>query len=155
LRIWLAGIETTFYLVLIGTCIGIFLVHIILIGFRTPDIGWLLNRLERKEAMSGDGSMYYALGTLFILGLLRENTTAAASVILILAIGDSLATYIGMTYGKIRLPWNNRKTLEGSIGFTVGAMCVLLILPSSVTLAAILVAVAFESLPRLDQLWYP
>ena len=122
-----------------------------IIGQKKPQgIDKLLDRLERRGTMPGEGSMYYALGALFVLGLLRENATAAASVILILAIGDSLATYIGMNYGKNRLPWNNRKTLEGSIGFAIGAMCVLLVLPLSATLVAILEAVVVESLPRLD-----
>jgi phytol kinase len=150
LMIWFAGIETTFYFVLIGTCLGIFLVHIVLTGIKPPCVDKLLDRLERRGAIPGEGSMYYALGSLFVLGLLKENATASASVILILAIGDSLSTYIGMNYGKTRLPWNNRKTLEGSIGFAVGAMCALFVLPLSVTLVAILAAVIVESLPRLN-----
>jgi dolichol kinase len=64
--------------------------------------------LERRGAIPGEGSMYYALGSLFVQGLLRENANASASVILILVIGDSLSTYIGINYGKTRRPWNNR-----------------------------------------------
>ncbi|MCJ7444924.1 MAG: phosphatase PAP2 family protein [Methanotrichaceae archaeon] len=150
LMIWFAGIDTTYYFVLAGTCLGILMIHMVLIGIKPLNIDILLDMLERKGTIPGEGSMYYALGILFVLGLLRGNSAAAISVILILAIGDSVSTYVGMNYGRYKLPWNKSKTLEGSIGFAVGAMCALLVLPASVTAIVILLATVVESLPRLD-----
>jgi dolichol kinase len=151
LMIWFLGIETTSNFVLLGTCVGILIIHLMLIGFKLPGIDKLVERLERTGVITGEGSMYYALGVLFALGLLRENSAAAISVVLILAFGDSLATYIGRYYGKHKLPWNKNKTLEGSIAFAAGAMSALLIMPVPTTILVVILATAVESLPiRLD-----
>ena len=127
--IWFLGIETTLYFVLLGTCIGILIVHLTLIGINLPGIDKLFDRFERKGVMPGEGSMYYAFGVLFALGLLRNNPASSISVIMILALGDGLATYVGKCYGNHKLPWNRNKTIEGSIGFVVGAMSALFVLP--------------------------
>jgi dolichol kinase len=147
----LIGIETTSYLVLIGTCVGLLIIDIILMGNRVPGIDTLLDRFERRGVMPGEGSMYYALGVLFALGLLRNNSAEAISVVLILALGDSIATYIGRYYGKHELPWNHDKTIEGSLGFAAGAICSLLISPTPITILAVISSTAIESLPvRMD-----
>jgi dolichol kinase len=149
--IWFFGIETTLYFVLSGTCIGILIVHLTLIGINLPGIDKLLDRFERKGVMPGEGSMYYAFGVLFALGLLRSNPSSAISVILILALGDGLATYVGKCYGNHKLPWNRNKTVEGSIGFVAGASIALLVLPIPATILAVVLATVVESLPiRLD-----
>ncbi len=147
----LIGIERTSYFVLAGTCVGLLIIDVILMGVRVPGIDKLLDRFERKGVMPGEGSMYYALGVLFAIGLLRNNSAEAISVILILALGDSLATYIGRYYGKHKLPWNSDKTIEGSLGFAAGAMCSLLVLPVPITILVIIISTTVESLPiRLD-----
>ena len=149
--IWFLGIETTLYFVLLGTCIGILIVHLTLIGINLPGIGKLLDKFERKGVMPGEGSMYYAFGVLFALGLLRDNPASAISVILILALGDGLATYVGKCCGNHKLPWNRNKTIEGSIGFVVGAASALLVLPMPATILIVVLATIVESLPiRLD-----
>ena len=101
--------------------------------------------------MPGEGSMYYAFGVLFALGLLRSNPASAISVVLILALGDGLATYIGKCYGNHKLPWNRNKTVEGLLGFVAGASIALLVLPLPATILIVVVATVVESLPiRLD-----
>ena len=101
--------------------------------------------------MPGEGATQYALGALFALGLLREYSAAAVSVILILAVGDSLATLVGTPGEDIKLPWNGKKTLEGSMGFAAGATCALFVLPVPATFLAIVAGNAVESLSeRLD-----
>ena len=149
--IWFLGIETTLYFVLLGTCIGILIIHLTLIGINLPGIHKLLDRFERKGVMPGEGSMYYAFGVLFALGLLRSNPASAISVILILALGDGLATYVGKCCGNHKLPWNRNKTVEGSIGFVAGATSALLVLPLPATILIVVLATVVESLPiRLD-----
>jgi len=147
LMIRLLGIETTSYFVLAGTLVGLLIINVVLMGVRVPGIDKLLDRFEREGVMPGEGSMYYALGVLFALGLLRNNSAEAIAVILILALGDALATYIGRYYGKHKLPWNSDKTIEGSLGFTAGAMCSLLVLPVPITLLIVIISTAIESLP--------
>jgi dolichol kinase len=147
LMIWIIGIETTSYFVLSGTCFGILLIHPKLIGIKIPVVDKLFDRFERNGVIPGEGAIYYALGVLFALGLLRSNSTAAISVVLILTLGDSLATYIGRCQGRHNLPWNSNKTVEGSMGFAAGAMFSLLVLPTPMTVLVVLTATVVESLP--------
>jgi dolichol kinase len=149
--IWFSGIETTLNFVLFGTCIGILIIHLTLIGINLPGIDNLLDRFERKGVMPGEGSMYYALGVLFALGLLRNNPAQAISVILILGLGDGLATYFGKCHGNHKLPWNRNKTVEGLVGFGVGSASALLFLPVPATIFVVVSATIVESLPiKLD-----
>ncbi|MDQ1261362.1 MAG: Cytidylyltransferase family protein [Euryarchaeota archaeon] len=147
LLIWFLGIQTTSYFVLLGTCIGIFLMHLKIIGIKIPGIdGWLRN-VGREGEIPGEGALYNALGILFALSVLRNNYAAAISVVLILALGDGFATYIGTRYGKHKLPWNKNKTFEGSIGFAAGAICALFVMPIPATIPVVMSATIIESLP--------
>lgn len=147
LLIWILGIPTASNLILAGTCIGIFIIHITLTGINIPGIEKWLKNVGRDGEIPGEGAMYNALGVLFVLGLLRNEPVEAITAILILALGDGLATYFGTTYGRHHLPWNRKKTIEGSIGFVAGAMLTLLILPLPVTVLVIVLAMVIESLP--------
>ena len=147
LLIWLVGTQTISYFVLIGTCVGIPLMHLTIIGIKLPGIEQWLKNVGREGEIPGEGAMYNALGILFALGLLRSEYAAAIASIMILALGDGFATYVGTIYGRHKLPWNNRKTIEGSIGFAAGAMCALLVLPLTITIIVVLLATIVETLP--------
>jgi phytol kinase len=147
LLIWLLGTKDISYFVLIGTCVGIPLMHLTIIGVKLPGIEQWLKNVGREGEIPGEGAMYNALGILFALGLLRSDYTAAIASIMILALGDGFATYVGTIYGRHKLPWNNRKTIEGSIGFAAGAMCALLVLPLTITVIVVLLATVVETLP--------
>ncbi len=147
LLIWILGIPTASNLILAGTCIVIFIIHITLTGINIPGIEKWLKNVGRDGEIPGEGAMYNALGVLFVLGLLRNEPVEAITAILILALGDGLATYFGTTYGRHHLPWNRKKTIEGSIGFVAGAMLTLLILPLPVTVIVVVLAMVIESLP--------
>lgn len=145
--IWLLGTQIISYFVLVGIFIGIPLMHLTIIGIKLPGIEQWLKNVGREGEIPGEGAMYNALGILFALGLLRSDYIAAIAAIMILALGDGFATYIGTIYGRHKLPWNNRKTIEGSIGFAVGAMCALLVLPLPITVIVVLLATIVETLP--------
>jgi dolichol kinase len=147
LFIWILGIQTTSYFVLLGTCIGILLIHLTIIGIRVPGIQESLKRVEREGEIPGEGALYNALGILFAIGVLRDNPAAAISVILILALGDGFATYIGTIYGRHKLPWNRSKTLEGMVGFAAGAIWALVAMPIPATILIVVLATIVESLP--------
>ena len=72
LLIWILGIQTASYLVLLGTCIGILLMHLTIIGIKIPGIEEWLNKVGRKGEIPGEGALYNALGILFAIGLLRQ-----------------------------------------------------------------------------------
>lgn len=144
--IFIMGIAMTTELTLAGSVIGLFIVHLKAAGKSVPVIDELLLRYERDGVLPGKGSLYYAIGILFALGLLRDDPSAAIAAILILAIGDGLATIVGSSLGRHRIPWNRRKTVEGSVGFGIGAACSILVLPSLATIAACIAAAALESL---------
>lgn len=145
--IWFLGMEAASLLLLAGTCAGILNMHLVLSGLKLPGTDLMMDKFERGGVLPGEGSLYYALGVLFAMGLLRDNPRAAVAVILILSIGDSLATIVGVTYGRHHLPWNRRKTFEGSAAFLVGAMFSLAVMPSVVIALIAASAAIMESLP--------
>ncbi len=122
LLIWLLGSLIVSHFVLISVCIGIPLIYLTIMGAKIPSIEQWLKNVGREGEIPGEGAMYNALGILFALGLLRNDYMAAIAAIMILALGDGLATYLGTIYGRHTLPWNSRKTVEGSAGFAVGAI---------------------------------
>ncbi len=147
LLIWILGIQTTSYFVLLGTCTGIILIHLKLIGMKIPGIEEWLRNVGREGEIPGEGALYNALGILFALSMLRNDSAAAISVILILALGDGFATYIGTRYGRHKLPWNRNKTFEGTIGFAAGAIFALFAMPVPATIFVVVLATIIESLP--------
>jgi len=141
------GIREVFSLLLVGTCLGIFIVHLKIIELNIPFIDMMLNKFERGGVVPGEGSLYYALGMLFVLGLLRDHTLAAVCVVIIVSVSDALSTYIGKSFGRYVLPWNSTKTIEGSLSFLGSALCTLFILPLPVTIVVVIVGTLVESLP--------
>ena len=146
LSIWILGLQTTSYLVLLALFVGILVMHLTIIGIKVPGIEGWLSKVGRVGETPGEGPFYNALGILFAIGLLRSNPLAVVAVILMFGLGDGFATYIGTTYGKHKLPWNKNKTVEGTIGFTAGAMCAVFIMPEpAIVLGAVLGAIVESS----------
>ncbi|MCR4290148.1 MAG: hypothetical protein NUV86_07805, partial [Candidatus Scalindua sp.] len=60
----------------------------------------------------------------------------------------SMATIVGKFYGKIRIPYNHKKSLEGSVAFYITAfMCAVIYVPLKTALIVSLVSCIIESLP--------
>jgi len=86
-----------------------------------------------------------ALGVL--LSLVLFPTLIACVTIAILACADSMATIVGKFHGKIRIPYNHRKSLEGSAAFFITAfVCAAIYLPLKTALIVSLVSCIIESL---------
>lgn len=147
LSVWILGLQTTSYLVLLALFVGILVMHLTIMGIKVPGIEGWLNKVGRVGETPGEGPFYNALGILFALGMLRSEPMAAVAVILMFGLGDGFATYTGTTYGKHKLPWNKNKTIEGTLGFMAGAMCALLIMPVPVTFLGAALGAIVESLP--------
>lgn len=91
-------------------------------GVKFPLISWLVNKTERKGNIPGYGVMWFFHGmlTVFVIfGLITKVPIEfIAASILILAIGDSIATGLGRHIGKTRLPKTKTKSYEGTgVGF--------------------------------------
>ncbi len=145
--IWLFGIQTISFFILVGTYAGILLMHLTMSRIKVPGIEQWIKNIGRDGENPGEGALYNALGILFAIGLLRNDAAAAIAVVLILALGDGLATFVGANYGKHKLPWNKNKTAEGTIGFTAGAICALFVMPVPATILVVVLAAFIESLP--------
>jgi len=75
----------------------------------------------------------------------------AAAAIIALCVGDAVATLYGKHMGHIKLPWNKLKTLEGSVvGFMAVYIPLFYILGRELGLVVAFLAVAIESLPRVN-----
>jgi len=63
------------------------------------------------------GSIYFFLGIIITLFIFQANLEVANAAILILLFGDSASTLVGKRWGKVKLPFQENKTLEGSLAF--------------------------------------
>jgi dolichol kinase len=137
-------IALVFFTIIIGTL----LMNIRLQGGRIAVISWFEERFERSDAfLPGWGSACYAAGVLILLTFLTDINAIAASIV-VLALSDALSTIIGRK-GRIRLPYNRNKTLEGSVAFFVSSLAAWYFVgPTAIPLAV--VATIVESLPGLE-----
>jgi dolichol kinase len=121
---------------LIAICLSL-LVFIVLI-FRwdryvyIPIFSPILRYCKRSEDEMG--SIYFFLGIIITLIIYQSNQAIANAAILILLFGDSASTLVGKKWGKVKLPFQKDKTLEGSLAFLavgfIGALTQVNILPA-------------------------
>lgn len=82
-----------------------------------PFFSTILRVSKRKH--DERGFIYFFMGIIITLYFFQFNMAIANSAILILLFGDSASTLIGKKFGKIELPFQSHKTLEGSLAFLV------------------------------------
>ena len=70
-----------------------------------------------KRSDDERGSIYFFMGIILTLFLFQSNLAVANAAILILLFGDSASTLVGKRWGKVKLPFQQNKTLEGSLAF--------------------------------------
>ncbi|MGC8537902.1 MAG: hypothetical protein ACP5MZ_02875 [Candidatus Micrarchaeia archaeon] len=101
-----------------------------------------LNSLERTGAFFGEGAVYLAVGTLLMVSFIHARPLLLAGIIA-LFFSDSLATIVGITYGKHKLAYNRSKSVEGALVFWISASILAypLIGPYSLLIGAVLSAV--------------
>ncbi len=130
--------------------------------FVLPRIGgkalWRQHESERGRSL---GIVLYPLTVLILILLFWRRLEVAAAIWGILAFGDGMASVVGMTLGRARLPWNPDKSWAGSLAhwlFGTAAATVLLqwTAPDRVSLlfalvacsTAALVSAVLESMPH-------
>lgn len=88
--------------------------------FKISIVSWFLDKFDRKGVfLPGQGIITFFIGIILSLYLF-EQTIALASI-LIMSIGDSIATLIGQ-YGRIKTKLSKKKTLEGAIAGTIASI---------------------------------
>ena len=75
-------------------------------------------RLTKRED-DEIGFAYFFIGIIITLYFFQFNMAIANAAILILLFGDSASTLIGRKFGKINLPFQPHKTVEGSLAFLI------------------------------------
>lgn len=84
-------------------------------GVHIPYLHLFIDRFERREVREkfpGRGAVYYVIGMMIPLFLFEERI--AFTCILITCLGDAGSTLVGKNFGTHRIPYNRRKTIEGS-----------------------------------------
>lgn len=120
----------------------------------------LLRDAERKSGRS-IGVLLYPLSVMLLILVFWRRLEVAAATWGILAFGDGMASIVGMSLGRRKLPWNPRKSWAGTFGYWVfGALAASTLLlwtaPGRYTVAfaiacgaaAALLAALLESLPQ-------
>lgn len=138
-------------LLLLGSPMIIWRLH----GRQIPMINWFEGKFERDSAkFSGYGAFWYVVGAL-ILALLINNEGQIIAALISLAFGDSAATIIGMR-SKHPLPFNKKKTIEGSLAFFIFSLPSIFLLGGlGISLAFFLAIIEGLSLPSDDNLAIP
>ncbi|MBD3210483.1 hypothetical protein GF318_03830 [Candidatus Micrarchaeota archaeon] len=110
-------IAAVFFTIIIGTV----LINARLLGKKIGIVQWFERHFERPGVLfPGWGSACYAAGVLIPLAFLLD-TSGIAAIVFILAVGDGVSTAVGRR-GRITLPYNEKKTLEGSIAFLLASL---------------------------------
>ncbi|NYZ73860.1 hypothetical protein H0O00_01835 [Candidatus Micrarchaeota archaeon] len=136
------------FIVLVG---GTLIMNLRLLGMEIPVVCWLENNFERRDvhrSMPGWGSACYAAGALLAITFLTDASQIAATI-LILALGDSVSTVAGARFGKTKLPYNKKKSLEGTLAFFfISLASWYFVGPVAIPLA--LVAAVAETVPVME-----
>ncbi len=134
-------------LLMLAIFAGLILSELVSKGYHIPLVSAAVNLMERKDAVPGKGALNFAVGSLFALILFDPVDVAPA--VLALAVLDSVATLIGIRYGRHRF-WNH-KSVEGTVsGITVTTLVLFLLLPPSYALIAAVIAGVVELLSPVD-----
>lgn len=101
--------------------IGLLIINQFMIGKKFLIIDWFIRNFERPNVrFPGYATAWYASGLLMAATLLISKSEIAA-VICALAFGDGISAFFGER-GKLKLPYNPEKTLEGVLAFFIAAL---------------------------------
>jgi len=134
---------------LLALAFGVLLVGSLLINMTMRNskislVEWFVSEFEREGVrLPGWGSACLATGVLILAAYLMSQTDIAAGLV-VLGIGDGLSTLVGRR-GSRRLPWNPKKTAEGTLAFFIGSLLAWVFIGPIAVLLAALAALA-ESL---------
>ncbi len=114
------GRDFAIAIMFVATIVSSIPTHLRLLGMKPAFVGWL-EQFERKGApFLGWGSAAFFAGLLLLLAFLTDVNQIAASIFIV-TVGDGFSTIVGHR-GNIRLPYNKKKTLEGSLAFLLSSL---------------------------------
>ena len=133
--------------------------------FVLPRVGGRRLWREAETARGASlGIVLYPLAVLLLILCFWNRLEVAAAIWGILAFGDGMASLVGMTLGRAKLPWNPRKSWLGTAAFALfgGAGCLVLLqwtapgygrayplaFAVGVCLVTAIVAAVLESMPQ-------
>ena len=100
-------------LMLIGIALGSFALR-----NRKDCLSKVLYGLERSEARFGEGAIWLGLGALFAATIMPSPAFAAMAFSAIF-IADAASTLVGLSLGRTRLPYNKKKSIEGTAAYFI------------------------------------
>jgi dolichol kinase len=114
-----AGVQST-ELLLLGLLIsGLMLINMKMLGMWIGPFEWVLKIMDRrKDIFPARGPLMYLVGVLLILSFTKQSEFMLASIA-VFATGDGFSTLVGMRVGRHKLPWNGKKSFEGTLAFFV------------------------------------
>lgn len=124
--------------------------------------GWVLERLNvetmfsrhhvAKHVNGFQKSTHYEAGSYWLLSclllLLFFDLNIAYASILILAFGDTAASFVGRNMGRMKNPLNEKKTVEGSLAFfATSVFAAMLFIPTYMAIVVAFIVSIIEALP--------
>ena len=76
----------------------------------------LESKLERSGVVYGSGALYMAAGTAMVMGFVGNQAFMIFGLIT-LFFADSVATIVGVNFDWLKLPYNKKKSVFGSLAF--------------------------------------
>ncbi len=146
----IAGVN---YLLTLGVLVAITIVYMASEWARLNGVGFPVLSFVTRQCVRFSERRRFAFAPVtlalgVVLSLVLFPTLIACVTIAILACADSMATIVGKFYGKIRIPYNHKKSLEGTAAFFITAfICAIIYVPLKTALIVSLVSCIIESLP--------
>ncbi|MDE1870168.1 MAG: hypothetical protein KGH71_04260 [Candidatus Micrarchaeota archaeon] len=109
-----------------------------------------MKKLERNFTKFGQGAAWLAMGSLAAMSFVPDKRYVVI-IFFAIFIGDALATIIGLRFGKIKLPYNKKKSVAGSIAYFISVSAIPYFLYGPFAILLAVVATIAETLPiKLD-----
>ncbi len=145
LLLLLMGRNTLLFALSIALASGILLINQLILG-RFERIKKIVSMFERKDArFFGESTVWYVSG-LLICSTFLQNPNEISAAIIALGVGDSFSNIFGRM-GRMRIPWNKGKTLEGMVAFFAGTLLSYFFIGPTAIVFSLAMAVV-ETLPQ-------
>ena len=147
--VYTIGISLTRAWLFVLLVAGVAAIHLKLAHRKLPITDTLIRWMGRKTEFPGRGAFWYTVGALALFSFLRTQPEIIASIA-ILALGDGVSGIVH-PLGRIRVPWNRRKSIEGLAAFMLaGGLAAWLLVGPTALLAALLAGVVESLSLRAD-----
>ncbi len=107
----------------------------------------LITRIERPGRIKGISGVTYMVGVMLAFILFSQEQVFAAAII-VLTLGDGFSGLVDHYYGKKKLFYNKKKSVEGLLtGVLASTAGVMLLFPWYIALAGSVITLLIETLP--------